>query len=70
MLGVKERDRYGRLLAYVYLDAPEGRVFINAELIRTGYALVYTVPPDVEQADVLLEAEREAREAERGLWGR
>ena len=70
VLGVKERDRYGRLLAYAYLDAPNGRIFINAELVRAGYAVVYTVPPDVELADVLLDAEREAREASRGLWAR
>lgn len=68
VLGIKERDQYGRLLAYAYLDDPDGRIFINAELIRAGYAVVYTVPPNVEQADILLAAEREAREAHRGLW--
>lgn len=64
VLGVKGRDHYGRLLAYVY----EGDSFINLELVRAGYAVTHTVPPDVEHADEYLAAEREARAEGRGLW--
>ena len=64
VLGVKERDRYGRLLAYVYLDG----VFINLEMVRAGYAVAYTVPPDVAHAGEYLAAEREARSKGLGLW--
>ena len=64
VLGIKERDRYGRLLAYVYLDG----VFINLEMVRAGYAVVYTVAPDVAHAAEYLAAEREARAEGRGLW--
>jgi len=63
---VSEVDQYGRLLRYVYLA--DG-TFVNAELVRMGYAQVSTFPPDVRYQDLFLEKQREAREAERGLWG-
>ena len=61
---VARRDRYGRTLAYVYV----GRTFVNAELVRRGYAQVMTVPPNVRHADLFVALQREAREANRGLW--
>jgi endonuclease YncB( thermonuclease family) len=63
---VSETDRYGRLLRYVYL--PNGEM-VNAILVREGYALAATIPPDVMFADLFVRLEREAREAGRGLWG-
>ena len=42
---------------------------VNLELVRTGFAAVSTYPPDVKYVDVLLAAQREAREAGAGLWG-
>jgi micrococcal nuclease len=65
-LDVQHRDRYGRLLAYVYV----GDVMVNAELVRRGYAQAMTVPPNVRHASLFLKREREAREAGRGLWAR
>ena len=65
-LDVKERDRYGRLLAYVYV----GPLMVNAELLRLGYAQVMTIPPNVKYASLFLKLQREAREAGRGLWAR
>jgi micrococcal nuclease len=62
---VSETDQYGRLLRYVWVD----EVMVNAELVRQGYAVVGTWPPDVKYHDLLLGAQREAREAGRGLWG-
>jgi micrococcal nuclease len=62
---VSERDRYGRLLRYVYV----GELFVNAELLHQGYAQVATYPPDVEYVNFFLQLQREAREAGRGLWG-
>lgn len=64
---VEERDRYGRLLAYVYRP-PEG-LFVNLDLVAGGYARVLTYPPNVTHARELEEAAREARRARRGLWG-
>jgi endonuclease YncB( thermonuclease family) len=62
---VSETDRYGRLLRYVYV----GDVCVNHELVRLGFAQVSTYPPDVKHADWFAEAQQEAREAKRGLWG-
>ena len=62
---VSETDRYGRLLRYVFL---EDGTFVNAELVRLGYATAVTFPPDVGRQDVLRDMERQAREASRGLW--
>ena len=71
-LDVRERDRYGRLLGYVYVrdEASGDEVFVNAELVKAGYAQVYTLPPDVRYSELLLELERQAREQGRGLWGK
>ena len=66
-LGTEERDRYGRALAYVYLD---GGRFLNLLLVRRGFAQVLTIPPNVEFAERFVRAARRAREAGRGLWGR
>ena len=63
---VRERDRHGRLLAYVWI----GDVMVNAELVRRGYAQVMTVPPNVRHRSLFLGLERAAREGGRGLWRR
>lgn len=62
---VQARDRYGRLLAYVYLS--DG-TFVNAELVKRGYAQVSTYPPNVKHQDTFVALQREARSANRGLW--
>ena len=63
---VEERDRYGRLLAYVYRND----TFVNAELVRQGYARPATFPPNVRHEKLFHALARDAREAGRGLWGR
>jgi micrococcal nuclease len=63
-LDAEERDRYGRLLAYVYT---EGR-FVNRELVARGYARTLTIPPNVAHADEFAHLARRAREAGVGLW--
>ena len=64
---VKKRDRYGRILAYVYL---EDGTFVNAKIIEEGYGQVMTIPPNVKHADHFLELERQARQDGKGLWKR
>jgi micrococcal nuclease len=64
-LDVQERDRHGRLLAYVWV----GDLMVNEELVRLGYAQVMTVPPNVRHQATFLTREREARQSGRGLWG-
>jgi micrococcal nuclease len=63
---VEHRDRYGRLLAYVYRD--DDGAFVNAALVRDGYARTLTIPPNVEHAAEFARLARTAREGGRGLW--
>jgi micrococcal nuclease len=63
---VEQRDRYGRLLAYVYRE-PDG-AFVNAQLVRDGYARTLTIAPNVAHARELADLARAARRARRGLW--
>lgn len=68
---VQLRDRYGRLLAYVWVRRADGvEVMVNAELVRLGYAAVLTVPPNVRHAELFRKLAAEAREQHRGLWAR
>ena len=61
---VQERDKYGRLLAYVYLN---GKMF-NETLLEQGHAVVSTYPPNVKHVDRFTELQRQARENGVGLW--
>ena len=60
------RDRYGRLLAYVY-RAGDG-LFVNEALVRGGYATVLTIVPNVHFAERFAALARQARASGRGLW--
>ncbi len=60
---VERRDRYRRLLAYVYLK--DGRM-LNEEIVKAGYANLLTIPPQYQER--FLKAYREARENRRGFW--
>jgi micrococcal nuclease len=63
----ERRDRYGRLLAYVY-RRPDGD-FVNAELVRRGYARTLTIPPNEAHAAPLGRLAADARRRHLGLWG-
>jgi len=58
------RDRYGRLLAYVYV----GSELFNLTLVRLGYATADPVPPDLRLADTFDRAEGAAMARKAGLW--
>ena len=60
------RDRYGRLLAYVY-RAGDG-LFVNEALLRDGYGTTLTIAPNVHFADRFAALAGQARDAGRGLW--
>lgn len=64
--GGDDRDRFGRLLRYVYL---EDGTFINAKLVRDGYANVYDRYP-LSKTEEFKQYQREAKQNERGLWGK
>lgn len=73
---VSDRDRYNRILRYVWLENPGSKYTdedikekqFNAILVKEGYAKISTFPPDVKNQDLYKELEKEAREKERGLW--
>ncbi len=65
VFGVERRDVYGRLLAYVYL----GPRFVNAELLREGFARTLTIAPNDRFAERFKRLEIAAARAGRGLWG-
>ncbi|MHB1016598.1 MAG: thermonuclease family protein [Coriobacteriia bacterium] len=72
---IEQRDRYGRLLAHVWLEVPQqvndaeirAHLF-NAQLLLAGYANLMTVPPNVKYVEYLTGYESEARTASAGLW--
>ena len=64
-LDVQKKDKYNRLLAYCFA----GDVFVNAKLLEEGFALLYTWPPNVKYANLLVKMQEEARRNNRGLWG-
>lgn len=64
---VEKKDKYGRLLAYVYLL--DG-TFVNAEIIKQGYASMLTYPPNVKHVELFEKLYQEARDNHRGLWSK
>jgi micrococcal nuclease len=74
----ERRDRYGRLLAYVYVARAGGQagsgsgggpLFVNAELARRGLARTLTIPPNDSFAPMFARLAARAGAAGRGLWG-
>ncbi len=67
---VSEKDRYGRILRYVYVDGENGKIFVNEYLVRNGFAKVSTFPPDIKYQDLFTKLENQAKEKGLGLWGK
>jgi micrococcal nuclease len=61
---VTPTDRYGRVLAYVWT----GPMLVNETMVQKGWAVLYTVPPNVKYAERLERAQKEARARSTGLW--
>jgi len=61
---ITEKDKYGRLLRYVYL----GSTLANLELIKKGYAAVLIYEPDSKHAGLFLEEEKKAMDQGLGIW--
>ena len=66
VLDAEPRDRYGRLLAYVYRTSDN--MFVNKTLVTEGFANAYVYPPNVAHTDELQAAARAARSAGTGVW--
>ncbi|MBN1310281.1 MAG: thermonuclease family protein [Anaerolineae bacterium] len=61
---ISETDRYDRLLRYVCV----GETFVNAQLVRDGWAEAVAYPPDTKYADMFRELQDQAREQNIGCW--
>ncbi len=61
---VEKKDQYSRLLAYVFVKD----VFVNAELVKHGYAKAMVKPPNLKYKDTLVNYQKKAMDEERGLW--
>lgn len=66
-LDVEKRDKYGRLLGYLW--APDKKL-INLEMVRDGYAVIFTFPPNVKYVDDLRKAQDFAKKKNLGIWGK
>jgi len=64
---VEARDRYDRLLGYLY--RANDSLFINASLVEDGYAAAYRFEPNIHHSELFEAAQRSARSRELGLWG-
>lgn len=61
---VQARDKYGRLLGYVYV----GPTFVNHEAVKSGHAMILTYPPNVKFVELFTAAQAEARTKGLGVW--
>jgi micrococcal nuclease len=64
-MDIQKTDRYGRTLAYVYLN---DTVFVNAEMIKAGLAVIETIPPNVKYSGYFYQLQQEAKIAKTGMW--
>ena len=68
-LDVAERDIYGRLLAYVYVETEQGWIMVNLELVRAGLARLLFIPPNGKYRGAFEAALQDAMIHRRGIWG-
>lgn len=68
-LDTLEKDRYNRLLAYVWLDRQK-KTMVNEEIVRHGFAMPLTIPPNVRYVKRIHKAFKRARSENKGLWSR
>ena len=66
---VSDKDKYERLLRYVYVKNKNNKeIMINEYLVRQGFAMLATYPPDVKYVELFKEAQKQAREKNKGFW--
>jgi len=62
------KDRYNRLLSWMWIEEDGKRKLVNEEIVRAGLAYVYKIKPNIRYIDRLVAAQRETRAAGRGVW--
>lgn len=71
---VSNKDKYGRLLRFVYVEnsaktnLASGEIFLNEYLLKEGYARILTVPPDVSMVELFRTLQNQAMHNKKGLW--
>jgi micrococcal nuclease len=63
---IDKRDKYGRILAYLWT---KNREMVNLLMVKSGYAMLFTFPPNVKYVQDFRVAQKEAREKDLGIWG-
>ncbi len=61
---VSDKDQYGRLLRYIYVED----IFVNMELVRQGYANAYIISPNTKYSNLFIESENQAKSRKIGIW--
>lgn len=64
---IQQRDKYGRLLGYLW--DKRGRL-INEKMLEDGYAVLYTIAPNVKYVERFIAAQRRAQQKKAGIWGK
>lgn len=67
---ITNTDKYKRLLRYIYLPIDSQMLFVNDYLVREGFAKVYTYPPDTKFDLQFKDAEIQAKQSKKGMWGK
>lgn len=63
---IEQRDKHGRLLGYLWT---KDRRLLNEQIIEEGFAVLFTVPPNVKHVERLTAAQKRAQTGRRGIWG-
>ncbi|MDD4202836.1 MAG: thermonuclease family protein, partial [Candidatus Omnitrophica bacterium] len=61
---IEKRDKYGRLLAYVFVDD----IFVNAKLVEDGFAKVFEFQPNIKYRDLFQRLQKTAQDQKKGMW--
>lgn len=67
-LDVQHRDKYDRVLGYVWAKDDDGEFMVNSQIIRYGFAYLLTIPPDVKYVERFQKALEKAKEEKLNLW--
>jgi len=59
-------DKYGRTLVYLWTNHNE---LVNERMVLDGYAVLFTIKPNVRYRDIFVRAEQRARQELKGIWG-
>ena len=65
---VQKQDKFNRMLAYCFVKQDDTEVLVQEEILRRGFAYLYTFPPNIKYVDRLVSALQEAKAQKAGIW--